>query len=686
MKNKKNQTGKTTKLRNGIRTKMLAFTLLIAVIPLFVVGMLSISRIYNETMSLEKNAALQRLQTAQREVLSLIDNTFNGIDVLSKNTTIIKALQEPSKDNVAQAEELLVNSAQAFPEDTGIFVFDVNGQQIVRSDGANLDDVSERIYAQKALEGTKYITDVIVSIVSGNRIVVMAEPIYDKDGNIIGGIGKHSELYNLSESLSQVTSDDNEILVFDRVGAMAATTVGETDDEDYSNTKFYTLASDDKTGSYVGSWNGSKELITYTKEANTSYVVVGLTDYDVVMKPFYSTLIITLVIVVIAIVVIIILGLRFASAIAKPIINVAQTTERIASGDLGVEKMQLNRKDEIGSMVGSENVLIDELTNVISHTKSVVVNLGNESSSLSQSMDTAANASKQITNAVNEISTGALSQAENVSTAQTNTDNIAQGVEEIASNVSQLNTNAQQMKTSCDRAMDTLHTLLNQSAEVNASVSVISETIDQTNSSVQQINEFTKAISNIAAQTNLLSLNASIEAARAGEAGKGFAVVADEISKLATQSDDSAKQIGDIVNILIASSQESVNAMNELNDNINVQEEQIRSTQAEMEAMADNVEEVSASSTAISQNVDVLENSKDTLFGIIQDLSAISEENAASSQETNASMQQLDDTFASIAESVGTLQEIAIRLSDTIGYFHDGNEENIGEETVADSE
>ena len=65
-------------------------------------------------------------------------------------------------------------------------------------------------------------------------------------------------------------------------------------------------------------------------------------------------------------------------------------------------------------------------------------------------------------------------------------------------------------------------------------------------------NKIVNIINGIATQTNLLALNASIEAARAGEAGRGFAVVADQISKLADQSDASARRIEEIINHLEA--------------------------------------------------------------------------------------------------------------------------------------
>ena len=201
------------------------------------------------------------------------------------------------------------------------------------------------------------------------------------------------------------------------------------------------------------------------------------------------------------------------------------------------------------------------------------------------------------------------------------------------------------------------------------SVEGIGDSIVSTNESVKMISEFTQAITDIAAQTNLLSLNASIEAARAGEAGRGFAVVADEIRQLADQSGTSADKIRGIVDKLLANSEASVRELKKLNDSFAVQAKQLDSTKSDMEVMSSNVSNVSATSGNISGRVATLTDAKNALTEIVSDLSAISEENAASTEQTNASMEELNATFTIISDSASKLQRLAKELEDNISFF-----------------
>ncbi|MCR5690849.1 MAG: hypothetical protein K6G62_01385 [Eubacterium sp.] len=374
--------------------------------------------------------------------------------------------------------------------------------------------------------------------------------------------------------------------------------------------------------------------------------------------------------------IIILLAMVFAIYLVLQIIQgISHATgklDELAGGDLNVvfpEDKDIPG-DEIGRINRSAKLLGEKLKQVIDQTKSMSLDLSSEGDSLADSSTTASEASDQVTNAIGEISQGAGSQAEGVEEMAKNTEKIGSNIEEISSDVSEMDTCAKDMKNSCDKAMSALEALIHQREDVTNSVREIGATINSTNQSAKAISTFSQEITDIADQTNLLSLNASIESARAGEAGKGFAVVADEIRKLAEESRRSAEEIKNISDILLADSSSSVEVLEKLNSSFDQQAIQLDSTKEDMLQMYDNVKNVQSTSGNIYGRVGALQEAKNILIGVISEISAISEENAAATEETNASMEELNVTYGLISHSAQNLQRLASDLKNTISYFN----------------
>ena len=364
-------------------------------------------------------------------------------------------------------------------------------------------------------------------------------------------------------------------------------------------------------------------------------------------------------------------GIMIALKTTKQMRTVADQIIGLADGDLKIEfdEKAIGRPDEIGIIAESTRILDQKLADVIGTTKTMSEELKTSGTELSESAGQASEASNQVSSAIDDISKGSVSQAESIQNAANNTENIGHDIDTITDDVGQLDAYAKEMKESCDRAIEAMEQLIAQSREVTDSVSEIGNTIESTNVSAQEITAFTAAIADIAAQTNLLSLNASIEAARAGEAGRGFAVVADEIRDLADQSRQSADQIKEVTDKLLANATASVEVMQRLNENFSQQGEQLASTQEDMNSMSVNVENVAQSANNIAGRLETLNTAKAQLIEIIEDLSAISQQNAASTEQTNASMEELNATFTMISESAAQLQKLAEDLQETISYF-----------------
>jgi methyl-accepting chemotaxis protein len=292
------------------------------------------------------------------------------------------------------------------------------------------------------------------------------------------------------------------------------------------------------------------------------------------------------------------------------------------------------------------------------------------SSELTESAGQASNASSQVSEAVNEVSRGAVSQAESIQTAAANTDGIGRDIDDISDNVGQLDEYTGAMKKSCDDAMDAMEKLISQSQEVMASVKEIDNTIHSTNESAKGISQFSDAITDIAEETNLLSLNASIEAARAGEAGRGFAVVATEIGNLSTQSSSSASDIKTIVEEIIEKSEASVKLSGTVAETIREEQGFISETQEKFRTLNEEIEASLQQIHQVAANAKSLDEVRDVIAQAVQDLSAISEENAASNEEVSASLTGIAQSVNDITVSSDSTQSNAGRLVDAIGYFH----------------
>ena len=334
-----------------------------------------------------------------------------------------------------------------------------------------------------------------------------------------------------------------------------------------------------------------------------------------------------------------------------------------------IDDRTFKRKDELGVIAASSAQVRDKLQDVISATKKLSADVTESGISLATSAESASRVAEQVTNAVEDISRGALSQAESVEDSVNNTNEMGDSIEDITNRIEDLSNAANEMLTGANRTVDTLNNLMTKNQNVMTSMEDIDAQIRMTNNSVMDIAEASNVITSIAEQTHLLSLNATIEAARAGEYGKGFTVVASEIGTLSNQSKEAAVSIKKIVEALVAESKKNVEVIEELKKSMQEQNSQLTSTKDDMDVVVENVNNVDNSTKMISEKIHLLNDLKTSFADIISELSAISQQNAASTQETNASMEELNATFSLISNAASDLREMAETLNEKMEFF-----------------
>lgn len=327
----------------------------------------------------------------------------------------------------------------------------------------------------------------------------------------------------------------------------------------------------------------------------------------------------------------IVIGMFVITRIVKHLDGAVNYLGTLSKGalNLTVKKDLVVRKDEVGDIARAIQRLIESMRDIITNITTSSQALQGFSEEFAASFDHIAESINNVNIAVDEIANGSSSQAAETMSASQKVTQMGTALDETTANVETLGSSSVKMREYNKTAAKNLDELSAISETTKASVLLVQNQTNQTNDSAQEIREATELITDIANQTNLLSLNASIEAARAGENGRGFAVVADEIRNLSEQSRESAERIVEIVNTLIANSNTSVTTMNEVAENIRTQNNKIEETGEMFRSLNEEIAEVTEAIEKIRKQTEALDVQKKEVLDIVDGLAAIAEQNGS---------------------------------------------------------
>lgn len=428
------------------------------------------------------------------------------------------------------------------------------------------------------------------------------------------------------------------------------------------------------TGVVEYDYNGSiKYAACYTDENGRFILVVSAADDDV-LKDSASLIVkvtaISLIIGMAAIVVVFI----FIRKIVAPLSYAANAVEELAALDFRVKNERQERrfaglKDEVGNIMRAVLKLRGELTAVVTELKNQSGNLFEQSDSLSKSASDTMNNMKDTDRAVDEMANGATMLAQETQSASENVIEIGNMIDKVNDNTEELAKDADNMKELGENAENILRQLIAGQKEMVTHIGVVNDKTHEANKAAGKISEVVNLITEIASQTNLLSLNASIEAARAGEAGRGFAVVAENIKQLAEQTTSSAADIQDIIHDLEQKSDETVEKTEAVNNIVNKQSEDMKQTADILNQVITGITGLIDKIDSIAVSVANMDKSKENVVDVIGNLSSVSQENAASTEETSASTTMAMETVKKIADEAVNLKDIAQELEDRMKQF-----------------
>ncbi|MDO4464280.1 MAG: methyl-accepting chemotaxis protein [Bacillota bacterium] len=420
-------------------------------------------------------------------------------------------------------------------------------------------------------------------------------------------------------------------------------------------------------------FKGVTKYASYYIGSNMDYIVIVTADEKEALSSINDMVIRNIWGAGFALVVCGVIGLILATIIVRPISRTTGMLIKLSELDF-TDKEQIQatlekRKDETGVMGKAIGTLREELSEIIKNITGQSKEIYEASNAMSQSAFETSQSVEQVEKAINEIAQGANSQAQETQTATEDVIVMGNMIEETNIEVENLRNNARSMSDAGDKAITILSELNEINLKTKEAIQIIYEQTNTTNASVLKIKDATDIISDIAEETNLLSLNASIEAARAGEQGRGFAVVASQIQKLAEQSNESARQIAEIIGLLISDSEKTVETMEDVKNVIEKQNENVMHTEKAFRDVKQGIDQSIESVRSIAVKTEQLDEARVRVVDVVQNLRAIAEENAASTQETSASVEEVGAIMETINDNAKQLHTIADELNCSVKKF-----------------
>ncbi len=650
----------------SIRKKITVCLMATVLIALIAVGAASSALSYRSTVAtVEQMMSETAVLAAQR-----IEQELTAYKNVAMDTGCVPQL---SDDEVPQEEKHAII-------DERVAMHGFQRGNVIGADGISIfdgKDYSDREYVKQAMQGNVYVSEPLISKITGELSIMVAAPLYaggSRGAGIVGVVYFVPPETFLNDIVSSIQIGDNcrayminksgdtiADITLDTITTQNIEREAQSDPSLQSRAELHAAMRQGKNGFGSIKAEDGPRFLAYAPVGGTDgwSLAVAAPKSNYLANTYFGILISVLVVVV-SIIASIVVALKLSSNISVPMRACAERMKLLVGGDLDSPVPQANGQDEtaeltrataamvagLNTIIADIGYLLNELANknfdvnsdhrdaYVGGFQNILLSMRNLKLSLSGTLRQIDSAAGQVSSAGSQVSTGAQTLSQG-SMEQ------ASAIEELAATVNDISTSAKKTAAAAEEAGRfvglagaQLGTSVDHVKELNAAMERIS-------SSSEEISKIIAAIENIAFQTNILALNAAVEAARAGSAGKGFAVVADEVRNLASKSDEAAKATKDLIESSIMSVSEGSQAVSRVTESLEQTNELAGNVSVQMNVV---VEAVENQTTALAQVTEGI----DQISSVVQTNSATAQESAAASEELSAeanSLKQLVDEF-----------------------------------------
>jgi methyl-accepting chemotaxis protein len=370
-------------------------------------------------------------------------------------------------------------------------------------------------------------------------------------------------------------------------------------------------------------------------------------------------------------------GFSITRNISKPLQILTTTAERMAAGDLSTDVADTPRRDEVGVLSQAFGRMIHSLREMANVARKIadgnlrvemkpqsekdvlgnafatmVENLKQLTQQIAEGINVLSSAANEISASSTQLAAGATETATAISQTTTTVEEVRQTAQLSSQKARSVSESALKMTQISHSGTKSTKESLEGMNQIQLQMNSVADSMVRLSEQTQAIGQIIAAVDDLAAQSNLLAVNASIEAAKAGEQGRGFSVVAQEVRSLAEQSKQATNQVRNILNDIQKATSTAVMATDQSSKVVETGVKQSSETGQSIQLLAGSVNEAAQAATQIAASSQQQLVGVDQVASAMENIKQASVQNVASAQQLEASAHNLNDLGQKLKEMI----------------------------------